>query len=494
MPNNRRAAVFVDRDNTLIHDPGYLRHAEHVRVLSGVGQAIEKLRGAGLPVVVVTNQSGVARGYLTEAELSSVHERMQELLQENGSGVDAIYYCPYLTGPDAVVEKYRKDSDLRKPKPGMLIQAAADLKLDLRASWMIGDSERDVVAGRAVGCKTILIASGNNKIDPPPDFTAASFSKAAEIVLRETKVRAQKAATGTPARETAEAPAITKPPAPSKRREDAQRNSASGSALKGLQDALRMEDSKSGAGVGVASPTAVRIADPQVRILAPSAAEAHRNLVDPDAEAARGPKPVQDPQRFVPQGESGSPRKVIPPEPELVPPPKESGREAPGSVAIDEKARASERRNPEQSQSVQPVHSSIDSTAAKQSGPAVPTIAKHAEKSERKVVLTGDAVASAAPAPHIPEHLLENFATAAPEPSLGQVLEEVRSIKREQRYSDFSFAQLAAAIAQAFAVCALAFGLYASVNGDTGAATFRVLLAVAFQLMALTGFNARRKP
>ena len=98
-----KSAVFVDRDNTLIDDPGYLRDPENVRLLEGVAEALIRLRGAGYPVIVVTNQSGIARGYLSEEELEAIHKRMAGLLRARDAAVDAIYYCPYLNGPDAVV-------------------------------------------------------------------------------------------------------------------------------------------------------------------------------------------------------------------------------------------------------------------------------------------------------------------------------------------------------------------------------------------------------
>ena len=158
----------------MIDDPGYLRDPENVRLLDGVAEALSRLRDAGYPVIVVTNQSGIARGYLSEEELETIHKRMADLLRTRDAAVDAIYYCPYLNGPDAVVEEYRRASDLRKPGPGMFLLAAKERNIDLEASWMIGDSDRDMQAGRAAGCRTILIG----------EHSAAEQAEADSVGLR----------------------------------------------------------------------------------------------------------------------------------------------------------------------------------------------------------------------------------------------------------------------------------------------------------------------
>ncbi len=170
----RHPAVFLDRDNTLIEDPGYIDHPDKVRLLPGAAAAVRRLREAGYRVVVVSNQSGVARGLFSEAQLASIHARLGELLAGEGTRLDAIYYCPYLDGPDAVVERYRRTSELRKPSPGMLLQAAADLAIDLRRSWMVGDGQRDIEAGRRAGCRTVLIESGGQR----PEFKGTKLKGA----------------------------------------------------------------------------------------------------------------------------------------------------------------------------------------------------------------------------------------------------------------------------------------------------------------------------
>lgn len=179
----RRPAVFLDRDQTLIKDPGYISNPDDVVLLDGAAESVTRLRGAGLPVVVVTNQSGVARGLVTEDQLASIHQRMQDLLLDQGTSVDAIYYCPYLDGPEAVVEPFRQDSDLRKPKPGMLTLAAREMNLDLAASWMIGDSERDIQAGHAAGCRAVRIDRASGTTRSSAEHTAPDLRSAVDQVL-----------------------------------------------------------------------------------------------------------------------------------------------------------------------------------------------------------------------------------------------------------------------------------------------------------------------
>ena len=184
-------AVFWDRDNTLIDDSGYIDDPDLVKLLPGAADALKRLKEAGIENVVVTNQSGIARGKFDEPTLAKIHDRLGKLLDEQGAQLDAIYYCPYLDGDEAIVEEYCKDSDLRKPKPGMLIKAAMERKLDLPASWAIGDSLTDAQAGRAAGCRTILVPKDTSGIatlrkHKDVDFVALSANEAVDIVLKHT--------------------------------------------------------------------------------------------------------------------------------------------------------------------------------------------------------------------------------------------------------------------------------------------------------------------
>lgn len=181
------AAVFWDRDNTLIEDPGYLSDPDQVKLLPGAAQAIRRLADAGFRNIVVTNQSGIARGLFDEPALERIHVRLRELLAAEGAELDAIYHCPFLDGPEAVVEEYRLESDLRKPRPGMLVKASLEHQIELAGSWMIGNSLSDTQAGRAAGCRTILInAQPKPKRDASVDFIASTLEQAVDVVLKHT--------------------------------------------------------------------------------------------------------------------------------------------------------------------------------------------------------------------------------------------------------------------------------------------------------------------
>lgn len=312
MTDAHRPAVFVDRDNTLIEDPGYISHPDQVRLLPGVAEAVARLRAAGYPVVVVSNQSGVARGYFTEDDLTAVHRRMQQLLGRQNAGVDGIYYCPFLAGEEATVDRYRRDSDLRKPKPGMLRMAADDLGLDLRKSWMVGDSVRDAEAGRAAGCRTILIGARHDGGAGEADYRVADLSAAADTILAE-------------------------------------------------------DDPEGGGDAEALTPS-------------PDKADVH-----PRSEAES----------------NGAPAGVPEPRAEALP------------GGTDE--------------------------------------------------------------------------------TLRLILEELRTARRERQYADFSIAHLAGAVAQAFALCAIGWGLYNMIDAMPEQAVPRLLVGIAFQMMALTGFVAGKR-
>ena len=183
MPN---MAVFFDRDGTLIHDPGYLNHPDQVQVVDGAAEALKEFQLLGYKTVVATNQSGVARGIVTVEMLERIHDRLRELLAVKGATLDAIYYCP--DHPDGVIPEYTKESDWQKPKPGMLLAAAQEMDIDLARSWMIGDGDRDVEAGRNAGCRTILIGSAHaesgHRHESKPDFVAVNLREAVNIVKR----------------------------------------------------------------------------------------------------------------------------------------------------------------------------------------------------------------------------------------------------------------------------------------------------------------------
>jgi D-glycero-D-manno-heptose 1,7-bisphosphate phosphatase len=194
------AAVFFDRDGTLIHDPGYLNHPDQVQVMDGVAEAVKEFQLLGYKTVVASNQSGVARGVVSVETLERIHDRLRELLAAKGATLDGIYYCPY--HPEGTVPEYRQDSDWRKPKPGMLLAAAQEMDIDLSRSWMIGDSDRDVQAGRSAGCKTILIGSAAAESADPektkPDYVAVNMREAVNIVKRHRRTLADRRTTPVP--------------------------------------------------------------------------------------------------------------------------------------------------------------------------------------------------------------------------------------------------------------------------------------------------------
>lgn len=156
---NKQKAVFLDRDGTINKYVGFLKDIDDFELLPGVASKIKEINESGYLAIVVTNQPVIARGEVTVEELNQIHNKMETLLGNEGAYLDAIYYCPHHPdkGFEGEVPELKIDCDCRKPKPGMLIRAAEDYNIDLTQSWMIGDSDSDIKAGLAVGCKTKLI-------------------------------------------------------------------------------------------------------------------------------------------------------------------------------------------------------------------------------------------------------------------------------------------------------------------------------------------------
>jgi D-glycero-D-manno-heptose 1,7-bisphosphate phosphatase len=153
-----RRAIFMDRDGTLCDEVGYVNHIDRVRLLPRSAAAVRKANDAGYQTVVVTNQAGVARGYFSESLVDLVHDRIRGMLAESGARLDGIYYCPH--HPEVGAPAYRKACDCRKPRPGLLLRARDEMGIDLPSSYMIGDSVRDIEAGRSVSATTILVLTG----------------------------------------------------------------------------------------------------------------------------------------------------------------------------------------------------------------------------------------------------------------------------------------------------------------------------------------------
>lgn len=181
------AAIFLDRDNTLIENDDDLGDPDGVHLCPGVSRGLQELRNAGYRLVVVTNQGGVARGAYSEADVDAVHQRIAALVDETSNEVGLIerfYYCPF--HPEADLEEYRRDHSWRKPHPGMLIQAAHDMQLDLARSWMIGDQARDVQAGRSAGCRTALVNPDEKiSIEAKPTYAGKTFPEAVDFILKQ---------------------------------------------------------------------------------------------------------------------------------------------------------------------------------------------------------------------------------------------------------------------------------------------------------------------
>jgi D-glycero-D-manno-heptose 1,7-bisphosphate phosphatase len=187
-------AIFLDRDGTLIEDPGYINNPDQVKLLDYVPEALMELKATGYKLIVVSNQSAVARGIVTEKVLAKVHERLEQLLAEKGAFLDRIYYCPYHA--EGAIPKYRKESNWRKPNPGMLLAAAEEMGIDLGQSWAIGNSPRDIEAGLRAGCKTILInrPSGHDQPQvgqPTADYKAVNLKEAVNIIKKYHRSRRQ---------------------------------------------------------------------------------------------------------------------------------------------------------------------------------------------------------------------------------------------------------------------------------------------------------------
>jgi D-glycero-D-manno-heptose 1,7-bisphosphate phosphatase len=175
--------VFLDRDGTLNAEADYLHRPGDVALLPGAAAALARLNALGVPVVVVTNQSGIGRGMYGWADYRAVMERIAELLGREGARIDGAYACPY--HEDGVGEYRRRDHPDRKPNPGMLLRAAEELRLDLGRSWMVGDKECDLEAGRRAGCRAALVRTGHGGGADPglADLVAADLAAAVEAML-----------------------------------------------------------------------------------------------------------------------------------------------------------------------------------------------------------------------------------------------------------------------------------------------------------------------
>lgn len=187
-------AVFLDRDGTVNEEVGYLSDLAHLRLLPGSAAAISRLNEAGFKVVLVTNQSGVARGYFPESFVHETHALLIKMLAEQGASLDGIYYCPH--HPRAGNSHFTMVCDCRKPGTGLLDRAAKDLKIDLTRSFVVGDKWSDVELGQRAGARSILVRTGFAPDDPgnerppriaEPDLIAHDLAEAVQWVLGQAK-------------------------------------------------------------------------------------------------------------------------------------------------------------------------------------------------------------------------------------------------------------------------------------------------------------------
>lgn len=170
-------AVFLDRDGTLVYPRHYPARPEELVLYSNLGPGLRALRDNGFRLVVITNQSGIARGYFSPDDLARMHQHLRVCLAAQGVTLDGIYHCPH--APDGVVPDLARTCACRKPRPGMLLQAAADLDIDLDRSWMVGDILDDIQAGNSAGCRTILVDLGT-------EFPPTASRRCPTFVARDT--------------------------------------------------------------------------------------------------------------------------------------------------------------------------------------------------------------------------------------------------------------------------------------------------------------------
>jgi D-glycero-D-manno-heptose 1,7-bisphosphate phosphatase len=198
LPAAKRAAVFLDRDGTLNEEKAYLHRVEDFAFIPGAVEAVKALREAGFLVIVVTNQSGVARGYYSEGDVAALHRHIQGELARHATRIDAFYSCPH--HPTQGKGRYRQVCDCRKGAPGMLLRAAVEHRIDLAQSYMVGDKVADMEAGERAGCTPILVMTGygaaeRERMAQGRARVCADLGAAARLILDQTRANGSDAAT-----------------------------------------------------------------------------------------------------------------------------------------------------------------------------------------------------------------------------------------------------------------------------------------------------------
>jgi D-glycero-D-manno-heptose 1,7-bisphosphate phosphatase len=185
-----RAAIFIDRDGTLADEVGYVNDVSRFRLFPWSVEAVRLINRSGYLAVMVTNQAGVARGYFPEPAIGEVHDRLGAALADGAARLDGVYYCPH--HPDAGAAPYRQDCDCRKPRPGLLTRAAADLRIDLARSWVVGDRKGDLEVAWAVGARGAMVKTGYGRGElrhhapawpRQPDLVAEHLLEAVSLIV-----------------------------------------------------------------------------------------------------------------------------------------------------------------------------------------------------------------------------------------------------------------------------------------------------------------------
>jgi len=185
----KHTAVFMDRDGTINEEVGYLDNLDKLQILPEAFEAVRLVNQNGMKTVVITNQSGIGRGFFDEAFVGRVHEEMRSLFLKEGAVIDSFYYCPH--HPTEGMGQYRQVCSCRKPEPGLLLKAAEDLDIDIGKSYMIGDMPKDVEVGQRAGAKGILVQTGYGKVADMgsihPDYIAQDILDAVTWIMQDRK-------------------------------------------------------------------------------------------------------------------------------------------------------------------------------------------------------------------------------------------------------------------------------------------------------------------
>jgi D-glycero-D-manno-heptose 1,7-bisphosphate phosphatase len=191
MNRPKRPGVLLDRDGTICEEVGYLNHMSRLLILPESAKGVRLLNEAGIPVAVITNQGGVGAGYFPEPFVEEIHQEIDHRLEAEGARIDAYYYCP--NHPSGKVPPYNRDSEFRKPNPGLAEQAADELGLDLSRSYVVGDKGDDVEFAARIGARSILVLTGygrgewewnHEKWSSQPDVVLENLSAAARWILQ----------------------------------------------------------------------------------------------------------------------------------------------------------------------------------------------------------------------------------------------------------------------------------------------------------------------